>query len=171
VEWIEQHGTPRGRALVVGSGLGDDAEALAAHGLEVTAFDIAPTAIAWTRRRFPESSVDYRVANLFELPAVWKGAFDFVFEAFTLQALPPELRPAAAAAIAATVAPGGTALVIARGRDEDEPLGELPWPLTREELLRLFAGLERMQLDDYFDEQPVRRLRLTLRRSVDPLAP
>ena len=164
LEWIEEHGVPQGRALVVGSGLGDDAEALAARGLDVTAFDIAPTAIAWSRRRFPASPVDYRDANLFDLPVEWEGAFDFVFEAFTLQALPPELRPAAASAIAGALAPGGTALVIARGRDEDEPLGELPWPLTRAELLRLFAGLEQVQLEDYLDAEPVRRLRLTVRR-------
>src|SRR5438445_6301625 len=164
LEWIEEHGVAPGRALVVGSGLGDDAEALAARGLDVTAFDIAPTAIAWSRRRFPASPVDYRDANLFDLPVEWEGAFDFVFEAFTLQALPPELRPAAASAIAGALAPGGTALVIARGRDEDEPLGELPWPLTRAELLRLFAGLEQVQLEDYLDAEPVRRPRLTVRR-------
>jgi ubiquinone/menaquinone biosynthesis C-methylase UbiE len=169
VEWLETHGGPQGRALVVGSGLGDDAEALAARGLDVTAFDIAPTAIDWSRRRFPASPVDYRVANLFELPAEWEGAFDFVFEAFTLQALPLDLRPAAATAIAGTLAPGGTALVIARGRDEDEPLGELPWPLTRTELLHLFAGLEQVQLEDYVDAEPVRRFRLTLRRHSSAL--
>jgi 2-polyprenyl-3-methyl-5-hydroxy-6-metoxy-1,4-benzoquinol methylase len=33
------------RALVIGCGLGDDAEELAHRGFEVVAFDIAPTAI------------------------------------------------------------------------------------------------------------------------------
>src|SRR5580692_11152623 len=36
-------------ALVVGCGFGDDAEQLAAWGAAVTAFDIAPTAIATAR--------------------------------------------------------------------------------------------------------------------------
>ena len=46
-------------ALVIGCGLGDDAEILSNIGYRVTAFDIAPTAIAWCKQRFPESSVTY----------------------------------------------------------------------------------------------------------------
>src|ERR1043166_5400526 len=46
------------RALVIGCGLGDDAEALRALGFDVTAFDVAPTAIEWARRRFPETQVN-----------------------------------------------------------------------------------------------------------------
>jgi SAM-dependent methyltransferase len=164
VAWLEREGALSGRGLVVGCGLGDDAEELAARGCAVTAFDIAPSAIAWCRRRFPESRVDYRVADLFALPEEWRGAFDFVFEANTLQALPAELRPGAGVALAATVAPGGTLLAIARGRDEDEPPVGPPWPLTRAELLGLFPGLETVRLEDYLDAVPIRRLRLTARR-------
>ena len=87
-------------ALVVGCGLGDDAEYLASRGFAVTAFDISPTAIAWCRRRFPHSPVNYLAADLFQhsLPA-----FDFVLEAYTLQALPRSLRAQAISAIAALV--------------------------------------------------------------------
>jgi SAM-dependent methyltransferase len=168
VDWLETHGAPEGRALVVGCGLGDDAELLAGRGLDVTGFDVAPSAIAWCRRRFPASRVDYRVANLFELPAEWKGAFDFVFEAFTVQALPPGLQAAAAAAIVATVAPGGRALVIQRRRDEDEPRSGPPWPPSRDELTGLFEPpLERVELDDCVDphDESAPRVRLTLRRA------
>src|SRR5688500_17557996 len=45
-------------ALVIGCGLGDDAEELALRGFAVTAFDISPTVIDWCRRRFPQSRVD-----------------------------------------------------------------------------------------------------------------
>ena len=38
-----------GRALVVGRGLGDDAEELARRGFAVTAFDISARAVAWCR--------------------------------------------------------------------------------------------------------------------------
>ena len=44
-------------ALVVGCGLGDDAEALAGMGFSVSAFDVAGTAIARCRARFPDSPV------------------------------------------------------------------------------------------------------------------
>lgn len=47
------------RALVIGCGLGDDAESLSGLGYEVTAFDVSAAAIAWCRRRFHETRVDY----------------------------------------------------------------------------------------------------------------
>src|ERR1700724_1465540 len=51
-------------ALVVGCGLGDDAEEAARRGYQVTAFDLSPTAIGHCRDRFPGSAVDYQVADL-----------------------------------------------------------------------------------------------------------
>src|SRR5689334_11519538 len=75
----------RRRALVVGCGLGDDAEGLAARGFEVTAFDISSEAIRWAKQRFPNSPVHYEIADLFASPAKWNSSFDFIFEAYTLQ--------------------------------------------------------------------------------------
>jgi SAM-dependent methyltransferase len=160
VEWLDEHALT-GRALKVGAGLGDDAEELARRGLQVTAFDIAPTAVAWAERRFPGSRVDYVVGDILAPPAQWSRAFDFVFEAYTLQVLPPELRPRAAAAITRTVRPDGTLLVIARGREPTDPEGAMPWPLTPDELRGLFATLTLVRFDDFLDEEdpPVRRLR------------
>ncbi|MGB3637581.1 MAG: methyltransferase domain-containing protein, partial [Rivularia sp. (in: cyanobacteria)] len=54
------------KALVVGCGLGDDAEILAEKGFDVTAFDISPTAIDWCKQRFPDSSVNYVIADVFD---------------------------------------------------------------------------------------------------------
>ena len=51
------------KALIIGCGLGDDAEALAKLGFEVTAFDISTSAIAWCQQRFPDSTVNYLVAD------------------------------------------------------------------------------------------------------------
>ena len=95
VAWLDEHGVDgSGRtALKVGAGLGDDAEALAQRGFAVTAFDIAPTAVAWARRRFPDSQVDYVAADVLAPPADWCGRFDLVLEAYTLQVLPADLRP------------------------------------------------------------------------------
>src|SRR5216683_4458874 len=53
LEWFQQrHLEGAGRsALVVGCGLGDDAEELARRGFRVMAFDISPRAIAWCEQR------------------------------------------------------------------------------------------------------------------------
>ena len=142
-QWVrERAGEDAGRrALVVGTALGDDAELLAARGFAVTAFDISPTAIEGARRRFPDSEVDYRVADLLDLPAEWRGAFDLVAEAITVQALPLSLRDEAIDAIASTVAPGGTLVVVSGMWDGDGPRDGPPWPLTREELDRFSRTL------------------------------
>ena len=88
-EWIARSGTiHEGRALDIGCGLGDNAEALAATGYDVTAFDVSPIAVEWAGRRFPDSSVNYVVANVLDPPAEWLGKFDLVHETYTLQALP-----------------------------------------------------------------------------------
>jgi 2-polyprenyl-3-methyl-5-hydroxy-6-metoxy-1,4-benzoquinol methylase len=95
------------RALVVGCGLGDDAELLAARGFDVTAFDISAAAIDWVKRRYPDSEVDYVAADLFEPPPEWRGTFHLVLEVNTLQVLPSELRPDAIFAMVNCVTPGG----------------------------------------------------------------
>src|ERR1700749_2901507 len=144
VEWLDGPGRGLGgRALVVGAGYGDDAQGLAARGVEGSAFAFSPTPVARACERFPDSAVDYRVADLFELPAEWEGRFDLVVEIRTLQSLPPAERGAGAAAIPATVAPGGRLWLFALGRDAHAPGETRPWPVVPEELAELeAAGLE-----------------------------
>jgi SAM-dependent methyltransferase len=154
-------------ALVIGSGFGDDAEEIAGWGFETTGFDIAKTAVAAAKKRFPNSRVSYVVADLFDAPAAWRQHFDFVFETNTLQALPASVRARAAAKIAEFVKPGGVLLVIARGREKDESEGQLPWPLTRDELDEFVrAGLREESFEDFPDPEPpwVRRFRAFYRR-------
>ena len=67
---------PKMRAITIGRGLGDDAEALVQHGYHVTAFDIFPSAIALCQKRYPDSTVDYLVADLFDYPTEWRQGFD-----------------------------------------------------------------------------------------------
>jgi hypothetical protein len=76
-----------GRAVVIGCGLGDDAEHVASLGFTTVAFDVSPTAIAGSRRRFPHSAVQYVTADLLSPPHSWAGAFDLVVEVYTLQVL------------------------------------------------------------------------------------
>ena len=156
------------RALVIGSGFGDDAEQLAAWGFKTTGFDISKTAIENTKKRYPQTRVEYIVADLFNPPASWNGAFDFVLEIYTVQAFPAELRPKAVEAISRFVAPGGQLLVIARGREEGEPEGQgPPWPLTRAEMDGFVrAVLQEESFEDYAEPEPpwVRRFRALYRR-------
>jgi len=172
INWLNQHGTANtGLAIKIGSGLGDDAEEIARRGFETTAFDISESAIAWSQRRFPKSSVSYIVADLFSAPIEWKAKFDFVLESYTLQVLPPGLRAKAIRCITSFVAPGGTLLAIARGREPGDPEGKMPWPLTKKEL-SLFKthGLREIFFEDYMDsEEPsVRRFRVTYCRQPHP---
>jgi SAM-dependent methyltransferase len=177
VEFWEAHPleTAGKSALVVGSGMGDDAELLSAWGFETMAFDISETAIRATRKRFPKSQVEYVVADVLRPPAEWQNKFDFVLEVYTLQVLPAELRLRAMEKIASFVKAGGNLLVLARGREPGEPEGEMPWPVTRAELEKLKqAGMKEVSFENYFDEEepPARRFRVLYRklqaRSVPP---
>lgn len=156
-----------GRALLVGCGLGDDAEHLAGLGYDVTAFDVSETAVARARGRFPDSLVDYRVADLLAPPAAWRRRFDLVVEIYTIQVLREDARKRAIASTADLVAPGGTLLVIARAREEGDDPGRMPWPLTRAEIESF--PLPAVRIEDLHDDEdpPVRRWRAEFRRPAD----
>ena len=170
VGWTQTHGLAgQGRrALVVGCGLGDDAEHIASLGFDTTAFDVAPSAIREARRRYPRSTVDYTQADLLDPPAGWRGALDLVVESITVQALPPALHEQATHAVTAFVAPGGTLLVIAARRDQRDGAQQgPPWPLTRHEIDAFANGdLEVVGIEEIADPG-VRRWRATFCRPSD----
>lgn len=168
-DWLASApGLAGARTLVVGCGLGEEAEQAAAAGCAVTAFDVSPTAVAWAKRRFPASPVHYRVADLFDPPPSWRASFEVVIEIYTVQALPLELRERALDAVASFVAPAGRLYLLARGRDDDAPPGDVPWPLSRRELARLRdAGLLERDFVDHLDHEvdpPMRRFRALYER-------
>ncbi len=151
------------RALVVGCGFGDDAEFLADRGFVTTGLDVAPSAIRGATERFPDSAVTYRVADLLAPDEDLLGAFDLVFEAYTVQTLQGAARRTAIGQFARLLAPGGTLLVVARARADDGPAGRMPWPLTRTEIGSFAVGGLRSalleELSDTTEDPPVRRWR------------
>ncbi len=136
LEWLENHPGNGATALDVACGLGDNAEALAEAGYRTTAFDLAPEAVEWARKRFPGTSVDYRAEDLFALPESWQGAFDLVHECYTVQALKDDLRRDAIGVLAGLVAPGGRLLFINRSREEGTEAKGPPWPVMPSEWRR-----------------------------------
>lgn len=140
VAWVSGRDGAGKRAMVVGAGLGRDAEYVASLGFHTTAFDVAPTAVRVARSRFPESVVDYVVADLLSPPPEWTGAFDLVVESITVQSMPLSVRAAAIANVARLVASAGELLVISGIRDEGTHVDGPPWPLTRTEIDSFATG-------------------------------
>jgi SAM-dependent methyltransferase len=162
---------PGPRAVVVGCGLGDDAVALAARGFEVTAFDVAPTAVAWAARRFPDAGVSWRSADLLDLPDDLLGAFDLVVEVHTVQSLPGVVRDAAMHAVGRLAAPGGVVVAVTLVAADQQVARQRqgpPWAQAPSELAAYrSAGLVRLALEHPDpDEDGTMEVRLTLQRPL-----
>ena len=121
----------RGRALVVGCGLGEDAAYLSRKGWNVTAFDISPSAIQWAKKIYSSENIDWQVADLLSLPEEWIGLFDLVVEVHILQAIPESIRILAAPNMAPLLALSGQLVCIGRLNEKEEEYEGPPWPLSR----------------------------------------
>jgi len=156
VEWIANQPDVQGKALVIGCGLGDDAEWLSVAGFEVTAFDISESSIQWCKERFPSTAVDYIVADLLNPPEAWFNAFDLVVEIHILQAIPEEVRDPAAAQIPGLLTSDGSLLCIGRLAGLQTPNeSPPPWPLSRTWLEGRFSSLNPTSFQHFtYEESP-----------------
>jgi len=136
LEWLENNpvGGLKKKAIAIGCGVGDDAEAMADAGYEVTAFDIAPSAITLCKNRYPDTKVNYLVADLFAYPKEWTEDFDLVYECNTIQVLPGKYRKEAMDAMVSLLSDDGHLLVSCRSRKSGEELDAIPLPLDKEEI-------------------------------------
>lgn len=124
-------------ALVVGCGMGDDAITLENLGFTVTAFDISQSAIDFCKKRFPETTVNFLKADLFDAPETWVNHFNFVLEIYTIQALPPKYEDEVISTLSSWIAPKGTLLVIAKVSDEQRNFQNgPPWLLNKNYIVK-----------------------------------
>ncbi len=158
---------PGARAAVTCCGLGDDAALLVDRGYDVTAFDIAPTAIDWARARHPRAAQCFHTGDLLDPPSKWRGHFDFVVDVNTLCSAPN--RVAHLKGVRSLMTSRAILLVICHGIDE---ASTAPGPLSASTLAQAAseAGLTGVgDISDFEDAtgpaEPPRRLRGMFRRA------
>ncbi len=156
LSWLDQPGleVAGSDALVIGCGLGDDAAELARRGCRTVAFDVSPTAVDWARHRFADldaaGMLDFRTADLLDLPEDLVASAGLVVEVRTVQSLSADIREDGLRAVASTVAPGG--LLVHVGLVATNPRAAAtwegpPWALSPDELaVYEDEGLERLAL-------------------------
>ncbi len=136
VSWLKENSInkPNKKACVIGCGVGDDAQALSEFGFEVVAFDISPKAIELCKNRYPNTKVQFVVADLFDYPKEWVESFDVVYECNTIQVLPDAYRKKARTSMTSLLSKSGYILVSCRSRGEHEKEDEIPKPLSKSEI-------------------------------------
>ena len=145
VEWIQeiQH---TGRALVVGSGLGEDAAFLYEKGWKVTAFDVSESAVEWASQLHKGKEIDWLVGDLVQPEQSWKEAFDLVLEVHILQAIPEEIRNSAYRNLSPLLNKNGLLMCIGRlANGLEEQNDAPPWPLSRDFIHQIGEGLSEVE--------------------------
>jgi len=145
VEWIEEN-QHTGRALVVGSGLGEDAAFLHEKGWKVTAFDVSESAVEWASQLHKGKEIDWLVGDLVHPQERWMGAFDLVLEVHILQAIPEEIRNSAYRNLSPLLDRHGLLMCIGRLADGLEEENDTPpWPLSRDFIHEIGEGLSEVE--------------------------
>jgi methyl halide transferase len=139
IDYLVENGPITGEILVPGCGFGYDVRELSTSANHVIGIDLAQFAIARTTS-FPKvGPEEYRLADLFTLPAEFKSKFDVVFEHTCFCAIEPEMRVKYIETIVRVLKPGGKMIAIFflnPDHDEDGP----PYGVLRSELDELFGA-------------------------------
>ena len=147
-QYLERH-PAQGRALVPGCGRGHEVALAVEQGLDAIGLDIAPTAIAQAREKYPHLAERFVLGNLFDPPKPMHGAFDVVLEHTCMSGLHPSMRADYRRGIDLTLRPGGLLIGVWYINPDLDPGEEgPPFPFPEPELTALFAkGYE--IVDDY----------------------
>lgn len=140
VDFFVTEAAPRtGKVIVPGCGRGHDAVFLAQQGLEVTAVDFAPSAIAATASLAQAQNVSVALleSDIFELSLSYPNQFQLLFEHTCFCAIAPEKRPKYVELAATILAPQGLlfGIFFTHNRPGGPPFGSTP-----EEIKTLFAN-------------------------------
>jgi SAM-dependent methyltransferase len=145
VDVVERTPPPRGRVAVLGCGRGHDARLLAVRGYEVVGYDFSTAAVVAARALARRDGVGVRFEqrDIFTLGHDEAHAFDGVWEYTCFCAIDPARRDEYVRTVAAILRPGGWLLACffplrAGGAGP-------PFPVTRAEVRRRFAGLFRFE--------------------------
>ncbi len=123
LEWLARGEVPPGRWLVPGSGQGWEVDALAAASCDVTAVDLAPSALARLGERLAARGLSAECIEANVLDWQPRQPFDGIYEQTCLCALHPDSLPAYAERLARWLKPGGVllALFMQTGREGGPP--------------------------------------------------
>lgn len=137
-QWLQNAGPRPGRVLVPGCGFGHDVRLLAAHGFEAVGVDFAGRAVTRARELSAKAPgrLEFRQADIFELAAVERAAFDYVYEYTCFVAIHPDRRAEYAALVHTVLKPGGR--LVGCFYNHGRPGGP-PYDATREQVLAAFA--------------------------------
>jgi SAM-dependent methyltransferase len=122
------------RTLELGCGAGTNAVYLAKNGFDVTAVDMAPTALDQARRNADSARVDLELieADICDIPAP-HNPFEFVFDRGCFHCVRSEKLDAYLQTLARVAAPGARVLILTGNANEVSEGGP---PGVREEELR-----------------------------------
>ncbi len=130
---------PPGRMLVPCAGRGHDAREFARHGFDVTAVDFSSYAVREMKRLTdPDAPIEILQHDMFELPHLLDGEFDYVLQYTCFCAIDPERREDYADLVARLLKPGG--LYIDLAFPLDSRLGGPPFAVSAAGITRLFEG-------------------------------
>ena len=152
VEFIAAGNLPKSAtAIELGCGTGENLVALARACESSTGVDIVPAAVSATNAALAAAGQEATtlVADVLELPASLRGAFDFVFDCQTWQCVRKVDEAAATEAVVSLLKPGGRLLLLTGNADEPAERG--PERLCREDLEVAFGsrGLECEGIDAF----------------------
>lgn len=103
--WLAIHSVEGSKILVPGCGLGHDAWYLAEHGAQITALDVAATALAKASQKYKHPDIQWVHADILEFKR--HSSFDRVWEYTSFCAIDPKFRDPYIKKQALLLKPGG----------------------------------------------------------------